>query len=132
MERRIHWMSWEKLCIPKIDGGLGFRNLYAFHLSLLAKQGWRMLMEPHSLVARVFKAKYYPNGPFSDTLVNAYASYCWKSISAMTKVISLGSRWQVGSGNSLRIWEDPWIPLPFLFWVSSSNQWIANPSSLVS
>ena len=36
-ERRIAWMSWEKLCLPKAEGGLGFRSLKAFNLAVLAK-----------------------------------------------------------------------------------------------
>ena len=38
-ERKIHWVRWYKLCEPKQDGGLGFRNFEAFNLSLQAKQG---------------------------------------------------------------------------------------------
>lgn len=32
-DRKIHWMSWKKLCRSKEDGGLGFRNLYAFNIA---------------------------------------------------------------------------------------------------
>ena len=38
-EKKMAWLSWDKLCSPKADGGLGFKKLKEFNLSLLAKQG---------------------------------------------------------------------------------------------
>ncbi|KAI5353126.1 hypothetical protein L3X38_006019 [Prunus dulcis] len=64
-DKTIHWLPWDKLCLPKADGGLGFRNLYDFNLALLAKQGWRLLQQPDSVTARVLKAKYYSQPLFS-------------------------------------------------------------------
>ena len=36
-ERKVHWVKWDTLCIPKLEGGLGFRNLHTFNIALLAK-----------------------------------------------------------------------------------------------
>ena len=33
----IHWMSWDKLCKSNMYGGLGFRHLHDFNVSLLGK-----------------------------------------------------------------------------------------------
>ena len=34
-ESHIHWVSWERISKPKDEGGLGFRDLKAFNLSIL-------------------------------------------------------------------------------------------------
>ena len=44
-------MSWRKLYKSKLKGSMGFRNLQAFNLAMLEKQGWRLLINPNSLVA---------------------------------------------------------------------------------
>lgn len=59
-------VAWPQLFQPKKQGGLGFRDLCAFNLALLAKQRWRLLTNPDSLLARVLEAKYYPHGNFLE------------------------------------------------------------------
>ena len=36
-ERKIARLSWQKMCEPKCDGGLGFKNLKWFNMALLMK-----------------------------------------------------------------------------------------------
>ncbi|GKA96357.1 hypothetical protein Tco_0818452 [Tanacetum coccineum] len=48
-ERHIHWLSWAHISQAKDCGGLGFRDLSCSNLALLAKQGWRLIMNPGSL-----------------------------------------------------------------------------------
>ena len=55
------WLSWEKMCVPKWCGGLGFKLLKPFNLALLAKQGWGLQLANNSLVYRVFQAHYFKN-----------------------------------------------------------------------
>lgn len=40
----IPWVSWSVVCKPKIEGGLGVRDLCQVNLALLAKWRWRYLM----------------------------------------------------------------------------------------
>ena len=50
-ESRIAWVSWRKLYKSKLKGSMGFRNLQALNLAMLSKQGWRLLINPNTLVA---------------------------------------------------------------------------------
>jgi hypothetical protein len=50
-ERKVHWVSWSKMCRSKEKGGLGFRNFECFNQAFLAKRGWRLITSPDSLCA---------------------------------------------------------------------------------
>ena len=101
--------SWDKLCVPKKFGGLGFRNFTAFNLAMLGKQGWRLMSTPDTLVSKVFKAKYYPQGDFLEARLGHSPSFIWRSVWYSQLILKKGYRWKIGSGNSIRVWKDPWL-----------------------
>lgn len=65
---------------------------------------------PESLCARVLKEKYYPNGNLLDTSFPTNQSNTWKAIVHGLELLKKGICWRVGSGNSIRMWRDPWVP----------------------
>ncbi|XP_028117729.1 uncharacterized protein LOC114315309 [Camellia sinensis] len=113
--RKIHWCSWPTLCKVKPEGGMGFRSIVAFNKALLAKQSWRLLQFPNSLVAQVLKAKYYPQCSILDAPLGASPSFSWRSIWNARSLLLEGLRWRVGNGAQIRIWQDKWVPRPFSF-----------------
>ena len=107
--KRMHWLEWWKLCVPKGQGGMGFRDFHCFNLAMLAKQVWRLLYDPDSLCARVLKAKYYPDGKLLQAKLKSGSSFTWQSILAGLEGFKRGYIWRVGDGTQINIWEDRWI-----------------------
>ncbi|CAL1395371.1 unnamed protein product [Linum trigynum] len=107
---RIRWVSWRNLCRSKHDGGLGFRRFEQFNQALLAKIGWRILMEPQSLLAQVYKGKYFPNGSFLEASARSRPSWGWQSILFGRELLAQGLRWQIGNGQTVALLDSNWIP----------------------
>uniref|UniRef100_A0A2N9HJ72 Reverse transcriptase zinc-binding domain-containing protein n=1 Tax=Fagus sylvatica TaxID=28930 RepID=A0A2N9HJ72_FAGSY len=107
----IKWHGWDgNRCLSKSKGGMGFRNLHSFNLAMLAKQGWRLSQNQNSMAYRVYKSKYFPTGNLLQAPVGHNPSYAWRSIWNALEVIRQGSRWRVGNGIRINIWEDRWLP----------------------
>jgi hypothetical protein len=103
-------MSWSRLGWSKERGGMGFRDLEWFNMALLAKQGWRLLQNPDSLVATVLKEKYYPHGEFLEASLGRKPSYVWRSFWNARSLLIEGLCWRVGDRSKIRIWADKWVP----------------------
>ena len=109
-QRKIHWVAWDKMCKPKGEGGMGFRELGKFNDSLLAKQIWRLANNEEGLFHKVFKAKFFPNCSIIECENLNKGSYAWRSIIKAKHVIDLGRVWRVGNGESIKICGDRWLP----------------------
>ncbi|KAJ8765805.1 hypothetical protein K2173_015611 [Erythroxylum novogranatense] len=108
--RGIHWMSWERMCQPKFFGGLGFKHLHDFNLSMVGKQAWQLFKDPTSVVARVLKAKYFPSTSFLASNLGNNPSFIWRSFWESKSLLKEGACLRVRSGSSISIWEDCWLP----------------------
>ncbi|KAA3456919.1 reverse transcriptase [Gossypium australe] len=89
------------------EGGLGFRRMTHFNTPLLAKQGWRLLNFPNSLVVRVFRAKYFPENNFLNLI---RALMCGVAFGLQRVFKKKGLIWKVSTGSHISINQDIWIP----------------------
>jgi hypothetical protein len=102
-------MSWEELSMHKANGGMGFKDLTAFNLAMLGKQGWKFQTDTDSLVSRIFRARYFPRGSYLTASLGHNPSYVWRSILQARFIVRGGARWRIGSGATIPILREPWL-----------------------
>lgn len=61
----MRWLSWNRIAVPKSEGR-GFKILNKFNIDLLAKQGWRLLANPMSIVSGLYQARYFNGKTFLE------------------------------------------------------------------
>lgn len=121
--RKIHWVSWQKMCRPKCFGGMGFKNLGFFNQSLLAKQCWRIVNDPSSLLAVVIKGRYFPREDFFSASIGSNPSFIWRSLLWGRELLRKGLRWKVGNGSSIPIYGTNWLPRDSNMKICSYRAW---------
>lgn len=85
--RKMHYLSWEKICTPKTHGGLGFKNLRKMNLAFLVKLGWLMLVDKEKLWVKILWAKY--GSPLVDK-PNQNVSKTWRGIRHAAQLLRAG------------------------------------------
>ncbi|XP_019105622.2 uncharacterized mitochondrial protein AtMg00310-like [Beta vulgaris subsp. vulgaris] len=89
-ERKMHLLSWDKLCKPKCLRGLGFKDLEVFNDAILGRQVWRLV--------QVLCAKYYPHGNVLEARLGLSNSFSWRSIWSAKSLVKEGIMCRVGNG----------------------------------
>ncbi|BBH05612.1 hypothetical protein Prudu_017055 [Prunus dulcis] len=106
----IHWKSWKKLCLAKKVGVWGFRDLSNFNLALLAKQSWRIILNPQAAWVKILKARYFPTTDFLHATKDSRPSWAWVSLLEGRNAMMKEAPFQIFSGANTNIWNDVWIP----------------------
>ena len=58
----------------------------------------------------MLKAKYKAGAKWLQTPPMRFASFSWKGLESIKNILSSGACRLVGSGASILVWDDPWIP----------------------
>lgn len=67
------------------------------------------MTKPDSLVARIYKARYFPNNHVLGAQKGGDASFIWSGICEAKEELSKGFKWVLGDGKSINIFTDQWL-----------------------
>jgi len=118
--RRINWVSCDKVCLSKEEGGLGVKDLHLFNLFLLSKWVWRCLSDDNVIWLKLIKFRY---GSISDKLLNTEGgsgsrmdSIWWRDLCSVGKEKGVESNWlttsisrRIGNGEKTSFWKEVWV-----------------------
>lgn len=83
--------------------------LAKFNIALLAKQEWRLLKKPMSMMGHILKARYFPKTGFLNAQLGSNPSLIWRSIWCAWRVLEMGLKWMVGLGELINVQNDYWL-----------------------
>jgi len=103
----IAYRSWDDICKPTEQGGLGIRDMELINKSLIIHSAWNIATNKNPLLSDILKAKYHPSDSFWNSPAKGPRSIYWSSIMQIKHHLNSNSIYQIHSGNS-SIWSDPW------------------------
>ncbi|KAF5784203.1 putative RNA-directed DNA polymerase [Helianthus annuus] len=114
--KKLYWVAWDRVASPKKSGGLGLRKLKEVNLALIAKWCWRFKTEKENLWAKVVGAIHSGESAWDFLPSRKTIGGVWCNIASLLKKpivenfpIRRFIRGEVGSGESIFFWLDPWL-----------------------
>ncbi|GJW51132.1 putative RNA-directed DNA polymerase, eukaryota, reverse transcriptase zinc-binding domain protein [Tanacetum coccineum] len=128
-------VSWEVVCLPKDEGGLGIRRLDLFNKALMTTHIWKLLSVKESLwVKWIYKYKIRDRN-FWKLPCRGNMTWGWRNILQCRPFIREFFKYKIGNGNNVSLWYDNWCsisPLASIMATRYMNRDGLNTSSKVS
>lgn len=117
-EKGKHCVSWEDMCYPQLEGGLGFRSLFDVSRAFYAKLWWRFRTAT-TLWSNYMWTRYCKK--LHPVIENSKeASHVWKRMVAIREDVEMNMWWQYKEG-AVNIWFDNWTKQEALYFLGENN-----------
>ncbi|XP_074277614.1 uncharacterized protein LOC141601250 [Silene latifolia] len=105
-------VSWEKVCSPKNEGGLGIRDSLSWNHAAIGKLIWWIYIKPDSLWVKWVNNIYIKGTPWDQYTPKSDTSWYWRTICKVKEKYSTGYS------------NGQWLAQPTGYTMSSGYHWI--------
>ena len=104
-------VSWEKICKPISDGGLGFKDLSISNLAFLKKMTWDIYTK-NNWATSFIRNRFLLD--FATPKKPSLGSTLWPNFKSLLEEILEESRWLPGENSNLDFWRSNWLGEPIV------------------
>jgi hypothetical protein len=117
--RRVSWLSWDSVCLPKKLGGLGVKHMELFNMALIAKWRWRCLTDINAAWFPLLLFRYGDSAGHHGLVFNGSTcrkdSIWWRDLCLIDYSRQSCLNWfsesvvrRIGDGTQTRFWDHKW------------------------
>lgn len=101
-------VSWQKVCVPRSEGGLGIKQLRAWNSAALGKHLWTILTKPASLWSKWIHINYLKGTSLWDYKPPNDCSWAISKLFQLRDAYRMSFRVEIGDGRETLLFYDWW------------------------
>ncbi|GKC98855.1 RNA-directed DNA polymerase, eukaryota, reverse transcriptase zinc-binding domain protein [Tanacetum coccineum] len=101
-------VSWEYVCKPKNQGGLGLKNLGVWNEVLMIKHLWNVASKKDTLWVKWIYTEKLKGRSIWEIDCDNKGTVGWRNILSLRDKVRKHVWWKCGNGESINVWHDNW------------------------
>ena len=104
-------ISWESVCLPKVEEGLGLRRIKDSNDANIMKHIWNLFYRKDSLWVAWVRRRYLRSGSLWCTKTPSICSWSWRKLLQLRDRVRPFIKHRVHNGKETFLWHDSWNPV---------------------
>ena len=109
-------VAWDRVCLPKKEGGLGFKPLVQMNSVQNLKHIWHLLSpSTNSLWKKWIQTYMLKGNSFWFVKPPSQCSWYWRKLLKLRATAKPLVKFKIGNGIDTFLWHDPWLPFGSIY-----------------
>ena len=104
-------VAWDRVCLPKEEGGLGIKTLEHWNKAAIVKHLWLLCSGEDSSWATWVRSYLLRGRSFWEVACPGDCSWSWRKILSLRSWVRRRMRFRIGNGETALLWFDNWHPM---------------------